>query len=80
MAKCFTCSKPRTASAPYLGGRPNCNFIDCVAGMGLAGMEICFLRGEPKNPDCPKFLDENEFIEQKRPPELWGLGGGCSGD
>ena len=39
----------------------NCNFIHCLAGMGLAGMDICFLRGEKDNPNCPKFEDEQEW-------------------
>jgi len=32
-----------------------------MAGMGLAGMGICFLHGEWNNPDCPKFEDEHEW-------------------
>lgn len=41
---------------------PKCNFMACAAGLGLAGMGVCFLGGEWDNFDCPKFEDEFEFI------------------
>ena len=44
--------------------RARCRFIGCAAGMGLAGMGVCFMRGEWDNPKCPKFMSEEEFIKE----------------
>ncbi len=41
---------------------PKCNFLKCLAGQGLAGMGVCFLKGDWTNPNCPKFEDEAEWI------------------
>jgi hypothetical protein len=43
-----------------------CDYINCAAGMGVAGMGSCFLFGDPRNPNCPKFEDERlyETIEE----------------
>ncbi len=43
---------------------PKCDFIHCLAGQGLAGMGVCFLKGDWANPDCPKFKDEREWVRQ----------------
>lgn len=37
---------------------PRCDFQKCLAGQGLAGTGICFLRGDWADPDCGKFVDE----------------------
>jgi hypothetical protein len=44
----------------------NCNYIDCAAGMGLAGNGCCFLAGEWDNPDCPQYIKEEDFEEQMK--------------
>ncbi len=41
---------------------PCCNFLKCLAGLGLAGMGVCFLKGDWADPDCPKFEEEAEWI------------------
>lgn len=39
-----------------------CDFLHCYAGGGLAGGGTCFLWGEPWNPNCPKFEDEDVLM------------------
>jgi len=39
-----------------------CDFLYCLAGMGLAGSGRCFLFGDPKDPNCPKFEDEEIYL------------------
>jgi len=48
---------------------PWCNFMDCVAGMGLAGRGICLLGGDWLDLNCPKFEDEDEWLEKWRERE-----------
>jgi len=37
-----------------------CRYIDCYAGLGVAGMLHCFLGGDYKDPNCKKYQeDEN---------------------
>ena len=43
---------------------PKCNYIECFCGMGLAGQGRCIKGGEWWNPECPKFKDEDEWIEE----------------
>jgi hypothetical protein len=45
---------------------PKCPFITCAAGMGLAGMGVCFKGGEWDNPDCPKYQNEEDFIREHK--------------
>ncbi len=45
---------------------PRCNFLKCLAGQGLAGMGVCFLKGDWADPDCRKFEDEETWIEKRR--------------
>jgi len=45
--------------------RPKCNFLKCYAGTGVAGNGICFLKGNPNNPNCPKFIDEDEELKRQ---------------
>ncbi len=44
--------------------RPKCNFLDCYAGMGLAGNGNCFANGSWWLPSCPEFKDEKEWIKE----------------
>jgi hypothetical protein len=46
-----------------------CNFMKCFAGMGVAGNGQCFLGGDPQDPNCPKFKDEKEALEEWRQSE-----------
>lgn len=39
-------------------GNVNCDWLNCMAGMGIAGSGICFLRGEWDNAECPQFRYE----------------------
>jgi hypothetical protein len=49
---------------------PRCNFTKCLAGQGLAGKGTCFLRGEWDNPECPRFVDEKEWIKAREKEAL----------
>lgn len=40
-----------------------CNYLECYAGMGIAGMGNCFLSGNGEK-DCPQFVDEKEELER----------------
>lgn len=42
-----------------------CNFKQCAAGMGVAGNGNCFLRGNPEQVDCEKFVDEEKFLGEQ---------------
>lgn len=44
----------------------NCNFIDCAAGMGVAGNQNCFLNGDFMDENCNKFIDEDEWLDRQR--------------
>ena len=50
-----------------------CNWLNCVAGCGLAGSGHCFLWGDPMNADCPKFENEAiyELIEEWACMQEW---------
>ena len=41
-----------------------CKYIGCLAGMGVAGNGICFLKGNPLDKDCAKFINEEEAIKE----------------
>jgi hypothetical protein len=41
-----------------------CNYLKCLAGMGIAGNGVCFLGGNGKN-NCDKFEDEQEFLKKE---------------
>jgi hypothetical protein len=45
--------------------RPKCNWLDCISGSGLGGRGYCNW-GEPWNPDCPVFENENIFLKTMR--------------
>ena len=40
-----------------------CNHRECLAGMGIAGNGVCFLKGTGR-PDCDKFNNEKEYIAE----------------
>ncbi len=48
---------------PY-GVKLKCAFIDCLAGMGLAGSGRCFLHGMWWHPSFPNFIDEETYMEK----------------
>ena len=41
-----------------------CNWLKCAGGMGLAGLGCCSFYGEYKNPDCPKFITDDDYDKQ----------------
>jgi hypothetical protein len=41
-----------------------CNLIKCMAGMGLAGNGHCYLAGDPFNPKCSRFIDEDKVMTE----------------
>lgn len=45
-----------------IGETIKCPVLDCAAGMGLAGMGVCFMDGEWDNPDCSQYCPENAFL------------------
>ena len=50
--------------------RPRCNFLTCLAGMGVAGTGNCFLHGEPDNPECPKYKNEKEWENNNKRSQI----------
>jgi len=42
----------------------NCKWLKCTWGTGLAGMDSC--PGNPKDPDCPKFITTAQYEKQQR--------------
>lgn len=49
---------------------PKCKWITCAHGMGLAGRGVCSISGDPENPDCPKYIPEEEFLRKWAEEEL----------
>jgi hypothetical protein len=47
-----------------LDKKPQCKWLTCIAGMGVAGMGVCFLHGDTDNPKCSKYENETEFLER----------------
>ncbi len=41
-----------------------CNFLDCAAGMGMAGRGVCFLNGDATNENCKQFMIDEDFQEE----------------
>lgn len=39
-----------------------CDYIHCFAGVGVAGHGRCFLFGDPGDPNCPRFEDEDKML------------------
>jgi len=46
--------------------RIKCEFLDCVAGMGLAGSGTCFNGGAWWMQCCPEYKNENEFLNERK--------------
>lgn len=42
--------------------KPQCSWINCAAGGGVAGSGHCFFGGDPEEKNCNKFYHEDEFI------------------
>lgn len=42
-----------------------CNFLKCLAGLGVAGNEVCFLGGTPNKKECKQFIDEEEWLKKR---------------
>ncbi len=42
-----------------------CEWLSCLAGMGIAGNGHCFLNGAFWMPCCPNFIDEEDWIRRK---------------
>lgn len=41
-----------------------CNFLHCYAGMGVAGNRHCFLGGDYRDAECPKYINEEEKLRE----------------
>ena len=41
-----------------------CEWLDCYAGMGLAGMGWCFAGGLWWHPSCPGYQSEDEYLKE----------------
>ncbi len=44
--------------------RLRCAWIDCYAGLGLAGSGFCFAYGAWWMFCCPEFKDEDDYLEE----------------
>lgn len=38
-----------------------CRWGSCAGGMGLAGQGKCIFNGEWNNPDCPKYISDDDY-------------------
>jgi hypothetical protein len=38
-----------------------CNWLRCAGGEGLAGNGCCCFQGDFTNPDCPKFITDDDY-------------------
>ena len=58
-------------------GNIRCNFLDCIAGIGLGGRGVCSLRGAWWMRDCPNFtgLDEWRALPGFRYDFRWSING-----
>lgn len=43
-----------------------CHWLTCYAGLGLAGNGTCFADGDFKNENCPKYISEDDFLDQQK--------------
>ena len=41
-----------------------CRWLECFAGLGLAGHGICCARGAWDKENCPDFETEEDFLER----------------
>jgi hypothetical protein len=41
-----------------------CNYIHCIAGLGLSGRGKCFNFGDPGDENCDKFESQAEYEEE----------------
>ena len=42
-----------------------CNFLECLAGLGIAGNGVCFLGGTPDRKQCKQFIDEKKWLKKR---------------
>ena len=54
-----------------IDAEPVCNWLDCAAGMGVAGCGFCFLGGNPMEKNCPKFIPDPEDADIEKAVEEW---------
>ena len=40
----------------------DCDYLNCLAGMGLSGNGCCFLGGNAEDKNCIKFENEDEWL------------------
>lgn len=63
-----TFDKKRLLASPITGverfDMVKCSWLDCVAGMGLAGLGSCFSHGMWWHPSCPRHENEDEFLKR----------------
>lgn len=45
-------------------GDIRCNYLECAAGLGVAGNRKCFLGGDFLDKNCDKFIFEESFIDE----------------
>jgi len=45
--------------------QPKCDYVHCMAGMGLVGGGRCFLKGEWWNKKCPQFKRDEEITDKE---------------
>lgn len=48
------------------GTYPECDFLTCFYGMGLAGRGICNAGGDWSDPKCPLYENEDTVLERWR--------------
>lgn len=41
-----------------------CNYLECSAGMGVAGRLVCFRGGDYTLPYCPRFQNEEQYLKE----------------
>ncbi len=51
-----------------------CEWIDCYAGMGLAGMGHCFAGGAWWMMSCPEYRNEEEWLKEQNDQNKINLG------
>ena len=65
----FVGERMKTTYRPS-GEKILCPFIDCFYGIGLAGRGVCNGGGDWKDPNCPKYENEDEALKKWKEKEL----------
>ena len=50
-----------------------CDFLNCYAGMGVAGNGVCFLKGNPRALHCGKFKTTDKGMLEHAEAEIDNL-------